>query len=175
MKKSDLSWQPTYFDTYINKVDNLELNDALVQSLAVLENLDLNTFRRLGDQVYAPGKWTVRDILQHITDGERVFAYRALRFARNDKTTLPGFDENLFAENAGANNRPLEHILDELVTVRKSSITLFQSFDEAALRRTGVLFQSELPVLAIGFTIIGHQMHHLGILAERYLPLLNQA
>lgn len=172
MKKSDLPFAPSYYDTYIGKVDDIDLIDALDQSLAELDNLDLETLRRLGDQVYAPGKWTVRDIIQHLTDGERVFAYRALRFARNDKTALPGFDENLFAETSGANNRPLEHVLEEIRLVRLGTIALFRSFDEAALRRTGTMSGTELPVLAVGYTIVGHQKHHFGILRERYFPLL---
>ncbi len=173
MKKTDINWSPTYFDTYINKVADIELSDTLAQSLADLHQLDVSALRALGDQVYAPGKWTVRDIIQHLSDAERVFAYRSLRFARNDKTALPGFDENLFAETSGAINRPLEQVLEELKLVRKSTIVLFDTFDDEAMRRTGVMFNSELPVLAIGYTIVGHQNHHLGILRERYLPLLN--
>ena len=173
MKKSDISWNPTYFDTYINKVADIELAEALTQSLADLHQLDVAALRSLGDHVYAPGKWTVRDLIQHLSDCERVFAYRALRFARNDKTALPGFDENLFAETAGANTRPLEQVLEELKLVRKSTIALFDTFDDAALRRTGVMFNSELPVLALGFIVVGHQIHHFGILKERYLPLLH--
>lgn len=174
MKKSDLSWPPCYFDTYINKVPDVGITEALAQSLTDLNQLDVNALRALGDKVYAPGKWTVRDIFQHITDGERVFSYRALRFARNDKTALPGFDENLFAENTGANTRPLEQVLEELKIVRKSTIALFDTFSDEALARTGVMFNSELPVLALGFVTVGHQTHHLGIIRERYLPLLTK-
>jgi hypothetical protein len=173
MKKTDHHWNPCYFDTYINKVADIELAEALAQSLADLHQLDVNKLRSLGDRVYAPGKWTVRDIIQHITDGERVFSYRALRFARNDKTSLPGFDENIYALHTGANNRPLEQVLEELKLVRKSTIALFDTFDDDALRRTGVMAGSEMPVLAIGFTIVGHQQHHFGVLQERYFPLLN--
>ena len=173
MKNSDIPRNPVYFDTYINKVGDIELSEAFAQSLADLDTLDLDALRSLGDQVYAPGKWTVRDLIQHLTDCERIFEYRALRFARNDKTELPGFDENLFAETSGANTRPLEKVLEELRLVRQSSIALFDTFDDDALRRTGVMYKSELPVLAIGLTIVGHQIHHFGVLKERYLPLLN--
>lgn len=172
MKKSDLSWAPGYFDTYINKVADVELTEALAQSLADLHNLDVAKLRSLGDQVYAPGKWTVRDIIQHLSDCERVFSYRALRFGRNDSRALPSFDENLFAETAGANSRPLEQVLEELKLVRASTIALFDTFSEEALRRLGVMANMELPVLALGFTLVGHQIHHFGILKERYFPLL---
>lgn len=172
MKKSAIPHRPTYFDTYMDQVPDVELSEAFQQSMATLDALDLAKLHAIGDHVYAPGKWTIRDIFQHITDCERVFAYRALRFARNDKTALPGFDENLFAEMAGANQRSLEEILAELRHVRESSMYLFHSFEQAALPRTGLMFNSELPVLAIAFTIIGHQNHHLRIMEERYFPLV---
>jgi hypothetical protein len=175
MKLTDVPHAPSYFDTYIQQVKEADLSDALAQSLAVLDSLDFEKLLALGDRVYAPGKWTVRDLLQHITDTERIFAYRALRFARNDDTALPGFDENLFAEYSGATRRPLKDVLEELRIVRQSSILLFNSFDETALRRTGVMFKFELPVIAVGFTLVGHQNHHLRILEERYFPILTTA
>lgn len=175
MKKSDVSYAPCYFDTYISQVPDIELTDAFRQSIAAIDALDLAALQALGDQVYAPGKWTVRDIFQHIIDTERVFTYRALRIARTDQTPLPGFDENLFADNAGANRRPLESILKEMRLLREASLFQFESFDEAALRRTGVMYHSELPVLAVGFILAGHQVHHLRILQERYFPLLQTA
>lgn len=175
MKKSDVSRNPSYFDTYINQVDDIDLKEAFRQSIAALDALDLEKLHTLGDRVYAPGKWTIRELLQHITDCERVFAYRALRFSRNDQTALPGFDENLFAEYSGANRRTLEEVLAELRAVRESTRLLFDSFDEAALRRTGIMFKSELPVLAVGFIVAGHQIHHLRIMEERYFPLLQTA
>ena len=174
MKKSDVARKPSYFDTYIDKVGDIDLKDAFDQSLAELDALDLHTLHRLGDQVYAPGKWTVRDLLQHLTDCERVFCYRALSVARNDSTALPGFDENMYAQHSGANTRPLEQVLEELRLVRKASIALFDTFDEEALRRTGMMYKFELPVLAVAYIIAGHQIHHLGILKERYFPLLDQ-
>lgn len=171
MKKTSIPHPPGYFDRYMDQVADIDLTDALRQSLEAIDALDRTMLRALGDQVYAPGKWTTREVFQHITDCERVFAYRALRFARNDQTALPGFDENLFAEYAGANRRPLETVLAELRSVRESTLHLFESFDEAALRRTGVMFNTELPVLAVGFTLVGHQVHHFRILEERYYPL----
>jgi len=172
MKKSDVPRQPSYFDTYLNQVEDLELSAAFQQSVAAIDALDLEKIHAIGDRVYAPGKWTLRDVFQHITDCERVFVYRALRFARHDKTALPGFDEHLFAEMAGANRRSLEEILAELRSVRASTMLFFNSLDEAALRRTGIMYKSELPVLAVGFIAVGHQNHHLRIMEERYFPLV---
>jgi len=172
MKITDVPHAPTYFDTYISQVGDLDLSEALRRSLTAIDALDLEKLHAIGDQVYAPGKWTLKELFQHITDCERVFAYRALRFARNDKTELPGFDENLFAEFSGAKRRPIEEILAELRCVRESTKMLFDSFDEAALRRTGIMFKSELTVLAIGFTLVGHQNHHFRIMEERYFPMV---
>ena len=173
MRKSAVPRNPSYFDTYMNQVEDIDLSEAFRQSIAAIDTLDLDKLHTIGDRVYAPGKWTIRDIIQHITDCERVFAYRALRFARNDDTILPGFDENLFAEYAGANRLSLAEILAELRIVREGSRCLFESFDETALRRTGTMYKAELPVLAIGFTLIGHQIHHFRIMEERYFSLLN--
>ena len=175
MKISDLQYAPTYFDIYIKQVDDLELSEAFRQSVAAIDALDLEKLRAIGDRVYAPGKWTIKSVIRHISDCERVFAYRALRFARNDKTALPGFDENLFAEYSGADRHTLETVLAELRSVRESTKLMFDSFDEVALRRTGIMYNSELPVLAVGFTAIGHQNHHFRILEERYFPLLQTA
>lgn len=166
---------PSYFDVYINQVADIDLTEAFQQSISALNALDLEKLHAIGDRVYAPGKWTIRDLIQHITDTERIFSYRALRFSRNDQTPLPGFDENLYAENSGANRRPLEAVLAELRCVRESSIHLFNSFDETALSRTGVMFNYEVSVLGVGFTLIGHQNHHLRILEERYFPMLQTA
>lgn len=172
MKKSDVPHNPTYFDTYINQVDDIDLSDALQLSLDAIDSLDLEKIQAIGDNVYAPGKWTLKDLLQHSIDTERIFAYRALRFARNDKTALPGFDENLFAGHAEAGRRTFEEIILEMRSVRVSTMHLFASFDEAALRRTGIMYKAEISVLAIGFTLVGHQNHHFRIMEERYFPML---
>ena len=98
MKKSDISQAPCFFDTYIHKVDDIELSEALKQSISELDNLDFETLNKLADFAYAEGKWTVKDIFQHLIDTERIMSYRALCFARNEKTKLPGFDENAYAQ-----------------------------------------------------------------------------
>ena len=172
MKKSDVFRKPSYFDRYIDQTPDIDLSEAFQQSIDTIDALDLDLLRRLGDQVYAPGKWTVRDIFQHITDTERIFDYRALRFSRNDQTPLPGFEEDDYARYADANRRPLEDIIAEMRQVRIGSQMLFESMSEAALQRTGVMFNSEVPVLAVGFTLIGHQVHHFGVMKERYFSLL---
>ena len=126
----------------------------------------------MGDKIYAPGKWTINEIIQHITDNERVQAYRALRIARNDKTPLPGYDENLFAANVQPAGRSLDDLLEEFAVVRKSNIILFENFSDEVQQRTGVCNNATIPVLALGFVLVGHQLHHASIIREKYLPLV---
>lgn len=159
---------PAYFDTYINQVPEKNLFDALRQSKSDIENLDLQNLKSIGNKVYAPGKWTIKDILQHIIDVERVFAYRALRIARNDKTPLSGFEDEMYATNAFANNRQLEDIINELIIIRESSIFLFKSIAPKNLLNIGSASGKEMSVLALGFVIAGHQTHHLNVIKEKY-------
>jgi uncharacterized damage-inducible protein DinB len=118
---------------------------------------------------YAEGKWTIKEILVHISDDERIYAYRALRFARNDKTELPGFEQDDFARYSGANARSLDDILEELTTVRHATISLFNSFDNEALTRAGVANGNIMSVRAAAYHIAGHELHHINIIKERYL------
>jgi uncharacterized damage-inducible protein DinB len=121
------------------------------------------------DYRYAEGKWTIKDILLHLIDSERIFAYRALRFARNDKTELPGFDENSYVDEANANQRSIQDLLTELLVVRQASLTLFKSFSEEQLLCKGIASNNPMSVRALGFIIIGHQNHHQKVFEERYL------
>ncbi len=171
MTKSDIKPVPIYFDRYINMVPEDQLSLAFKHSLAAIEHVNVGLFEKIGDKVYAPGKWTIKDILQHLIDSERVFAYRSMRFARHDTTPLPGYDENLYAKTAEASNRSLESILAELEAVRTSTIFLFESFSASSLLRTGVCFDKEISVLGLGFTIIGHQIHHFNVINDRYAKL----
>ena len=113
MKRSDIKQPPCYFDRYINQVEDSELLDAFERSRSELEALDLKTFCELGDAVYAEGKWTIKDIFQHLIDVEYILAYRALRIARNDKTSLSGFDEDLLAKNVDTSQRDLASLVFE--------------------------------------------------------------
>jgi CO dehydrogenase/acetyl-CoA synthase gamma subunit (corrinoid Fe-S protein) len=171
-KWSDMPELPVFFDRYIKKVDNVGLGVAFEKLNPSAIMADKNKLSLLKDQVYAPEKWTVKDILQHIIDTERILTYRALRFARNDKTILPSFEENDFAKNTLVARRTIDDLMNEWESVRASSISLFKSFDENMLSRKGVTFASSISVLAIGFVIVGHAIHHYGILEERYFPTL---
>lgn len=172
MNRSDINPLPEYFDRYINLTDDVELGTVLQQSFTAIAHFPLANWTALGNRVYAPGKWTVADVLQHVIDTERIFTYRALRFARKDATPLPGFEEANYGEAAGASTRSLDSLIAELKLVRQSTIALYQSFTPDMLQYTGASFKGFYSVGAIGFIIAGHQLHHLNILAERYEPLV---
>ncbi len=166
---------PAFFDRYIKLVDEgADLLPTLAQTADFTTLISADILGALGDRVYAPGKWTIRDQVQHLTDTERVMAYRALRFARADATPLPGFDQDLFVDSACATRRPLTELLTEYTLVRQTNILLFQSFDDEMLLRTGIASNQVLSPVALGFMVVGHALHHVKIIRERYLPLLNQ-
>ncbi len=165
---------PEFFDRYINLVEEDDLLEALKNAQRAIEQLDKDKLRKIGSTVYAPGKWTVNDIFQHIIDNERIQSYRALWFARGDTHELPGYNENNFAANARTDNRTLDEMIEELLTVRKSTIQLFSSLEPDALKRVGTCFSRSVPVIGLGFMLAGHQIHHLRVLKERYEPLADK-
>jgi hypothetical protein len=173
MTKSDIQVMPKFFDRYINLAENIDIIEALTQTASFSSLIPIETLEALGDLRYAPGKWTVKDILQHVIDNERIMTYRAMRFARNDKTALPGYDEELFGQNANATRRSLIDLYDEYAVLRKASINLFKSFDDEMLMRDGICFNQTISALALGYVVVGHALHHATIIRERYLPLLD--
>jgi uncharacterized damage-inducible protein DinB len=118
---------------------------------------------------YGEGKWTIKEILAHIIDDERIYAYRALRFARNDKTELAGFEQDDYALHSGANERDIKEILKEFARVRHATISLFEGVDREALIRVGVADGNDMSVRAAAYHIAGHELHHIKIIKERYL------
>jgi uncharacterized damage-inducible protein DinB len=139
--------------------DNLKATSDFILSLPE-EKL---TFR------YAEGKWTVKEVLAHVVDDERIYAYRALRFARNDKTELPGFDQDDYAAHSGANGRDVKDILKEFASVRRATISLFEGLDDEALLRSGAADGKVMSVRAAAYHIAGHELRHINIIRERYL------
>lgn len=155
--------------TYIQALENVELFEELEISLhdfiKFVQNIPLDKF----DYRYAEGKWTIKEIIQHIIDTERIFSYRALRISRNDKTPLPGFEENDYADNTDAKSRSIQDLLTEFSAVRHSNLLMFKSFSDEQLRRIGTASNHEISVRAIGFILLGHLKHHQRVFAERYL------
>ncbi len=167
--RPDLTRVGSWYHGYINQVPEDEISEAFINQSAVfirfLETIPPDKY----DFRYAEGKWSIREVVQHIIDAERVFAYRALCFARKDRTPLPSFDENVFAQNAKADTRNWEKLVEEFKVVRRSSELLFNSFDEEQLAAEGIASNSPSYVLAVGYTLIGHSLHHMKVTRERYL------
>ena len=120
---------------------------------------------------YAPGKWTIKEILVHIIDDERIYTYRALRFARNDKTELPGFEQEDYTLNSDANERKLKDILKEYEAVRNSTIQFFNGLEKKAFLRSGIANGNIMSVRAAAYHIAGHELHHVNLIRERYLGI----
>ncbi|AXT60611.1 DinB family protein [Aquimarina sp. AD10] len=166
----DSTEYPSYAEMYMNYVkrdgtlirqfeDNLESTKKFISELRK-ESLDVK---------YRPDKWTLKEVLVHIIDDERIYAYRALCFARNDKTCFPGFEETEYAKHSDAHLRSLNSIIEEYVAVRKATITLFKGFSERALLRIGRANENNTSVRALGYHIVGHELHHIQIIRDRYL------
>ena len=150
----------------VGEVDLLEeLEISVHRLIRFVREIPMDKF----DYRYAEGKWTIKDILQHLIDAERIFSYRALRFARKDQTPLAAFEENDYADIAGGSQRSIQELLTELAVVRQSTISLFKTFDGETLKRTGTASGHPMSVRALGFVIIGHQNHHQNVYQQRYL------
>jgi DinB superfamily len=174
MKRSQLDPMPEYFDRYINKCDDVELLDAIQISINELQNLPIEQWRALGNRVYAPGKWTVKDILQHLIDAERIFSYRVLAFTRNEIQPMPYFSEDDYAVAAEGNKRTIGSLVAELKIVHQSLHALYKSFTPEMLQKKGKGFKGEYTVASMGFMLPGHQRWHFQLLEEKYIPLLNE-
>ena len=169
MPRPDLSRVPEFYHGYISKVKENDLMSALQNSTSELFSLLKAIPKEKHDYRYAEGKWTIKEVVQHMLDGERVFTYRALRFARKDDTALPGFDENLFAQTAKADKRNWNDMVEEFTALRKSTEAMFASFDNEQLEQTGIASENSIYVLGIGFIVAGHVNHHCQVIKERYL------
>ncbi|MFC4721940.1 DinB family protein [Geojedonia litorea] len=158
-----------YYGTYIDKTAGLDLKSGL----KVGGKRTINFLKSISNEKleyrYAKGKWTIKEIIQHLIDAERVFAYRALRIAREDQTPLPGFEQDDYVLPSKANNRSLDQLLNEYAAVRQATVTLFDSFSDEMLIQLGTASNSPISVRAIGFIIIGHEIHHCDVIKERYL------
>lgn len=158
-----------YLENYIGKAKGDDVRSALEAALARTSALFGAVSETRGTYRYAPGKWSVKEVLQHINDSERIFAYRALRFARNDATPLAAFDENHYAPASQADRSSLAAILYEHNAIRQSTVALFNSFDTRMLQRIGTAGGNTMSVHALGLIIAGHAEHHCDIHEQRYL------
>jgi uncharacterized damage-inducible protein DinB len=165
----ELQKVPSHFMHYVEHVRTLDFMDALSESSAKMQEFLRTVPEAKGTYRYADGKWSIKEVLNHLMDAERIFAYRALRFSRNDKTELAGFEENDYAPEANAHARTIKQLSDEMIRLRATSIDLFASFTPEMLERSGKASKNVAQVKVFAYLIGGHEMHHLAIFKERYM------
>ncbi len=158
-----------YFENYTSLVSEKETLDAFANQAKTLPDFFASISEEKATYAYADGKWTLKEMLQHMIDTERIFGFRALAIARKETVTLPGFDENIYAANSLANRRKWADLVEEMITVRESTTMLFSSFSEEMLANTGNFSAATANVNTIGNIIVGHFYHHIKIANERYL------
>lgn len=169
MPKPSPTTYPEYFKRYVDQVPEEDLSTAFSNQLSVINKLLNSVTEEKSMYAYDTGKWTLKELLQHMIDTERIFNYRALCIARKETVSLPGFDENTYAANSNANARNWEDMVDEFLTVRRSTEFLYKSFTDETLGYSGLANNKPTTVLSLGFTTLGHFYHHKKVMEERYL------
>lgn len=168
--KFQSSEYPVFYKPYITILEEgSSLLDNLVGSLQRFEQVLFDAAEEKQEYRYQKEKWTLKELVQHMIDAERVFVYRALRFSRNDGTNLPGFEENSYVSNYDIQKRNYRDLVEEFILIRKATILMFRDFDESMLNLSGTIENNSITVKALGFICSGHVMHHLNIIEERYL------
>jgi len=175
MKRPEPAEYAEFYAGYVSEVPGSDVLGVLESQRVQMLQLFAARSERDGSVRYAPGKWTVKEVLGHINDAERIFAYRALRIARGDQTPLAAFEQEDFVRNGGFGERTLVDLAEEFGLVRNASVALFRSLREDAWPRRGVASQKEVTVRALAFITVGHQIHHRSILEERYFPAIPRA
>ena len=164
------------FQKYIQRYLDLIPSENWLEEMKISGNKTLEIYQNLSEEnsnfTYAEGKWTLKELLQHLIDAERIFAYRALRFARKDQTELAGWDEEEYAKHYFSSERTLKSLVDEFENVRKSSVLFFENLNQEQLSSKGIANGNEISVETIGKLIVGHNLHHLNIISERYILIL---
>jgi len=166
--KNDVLAAP-FYQNYISKAPDEDVAKAISTNARNFRKLLKRIPKKKIDYAYEEGKWTIREMLQHIIDAERVFSYRATSIARKDATPLPSFDENQWAAHSQASSRKWKEMIEEFRSLRSANEILFSAMSEEQLRSIGVASGKEVNVLALGFIIAGHVEHHMEIIKERYL------
>lgn len=165
----------SYYEKYIELYPGNDVVSALEAQRLQTMQLFAGRSERDGNFRYAPDKWTVKDVLGHITDSERIFTYRALRIARGDKTPIEGFEQDDYVRDGGFKERTLASLVEEFAQVRGASLAMFRSFGNDAWLRRGTANKNEVSVRALAFITAGHELHHRKILDERYFSAIPRA
>jgi hypothetical protein len=158
-----------YYEKYISLVDGNDALPVLVQQPAELRSMFSGLAEEKGTFAYAEGKWTLKELLSHLVDGERIFSYRVLRISRGDETPLEGFEQDDYIENSNANNRTFADLLEEFDLQRRSNMLLLNNISDDGSKRMGTASDNPVSVRALAYVMAGHTRHHLNVLRERYL------
>lgn len=158
-----------YYKNYVSKIGEIDVMRELVSQADELRSLLVSLPEEKGTYAYSAGKWTIKELLSHLIDGERIFAYRMLRISRGDETPIEGFEQDGYVENSNANNRLFADLLEEFDLQRRANLLLIGNLDEAATLRMGTASGFPVSVRALVYISAGHVKHHLDILKDRYL------
>jgi uncharacterized damage-inducible protein DinB len=169
MQFPDATEYNPYYGQYIQYLKGKDVIGTLEKGVLEVNDLMASLTEEKLQSAYAEGKWTIKEVLQHIMDTERIFCNRALRFARNDKTELPGYEQDDYVPFSGANERNSMEMLREYNAIRQATITMLQGFSDEMLVREGVASGSNMSVRAIAHVVTGHERHHMNVIKERYL------
>jgi uncharacterized damage-inducible protein DinB len=174
-RKPESSEYAAFYETYVSLVPHADILNVLDAQRLQMTQLLSACSERDGNFRYAPEKWTVKDVIGHLADCERIFTYRALRIARGDTTPLSGFEQDDYVRLAGSARRQLQDLAEEFSLVRSSTMALYRSLDEEAWMRRGSANKNEVTVRALAFITAGHELHHRRILEERYFAAIPRA
>jgi hypothetical protein len=177
--KSALRPEPTeyapFYETYVSKVQGGDVIAQLESQRLQTAQLFAASSERDGNFRHAPGKWTIKEVVGHLSDAERVFSYRAMRIGRGDQTPLPGFEQDDYVKNGNFSEQSLADLVAEFGLVRASTLALLRSFNAEAWGRRGIASNNPVTVRALAFIIAGHELHHREILKEQYFPAIPRA
>lgn len=162
----------TFLEEIMQLNEGNELHKALEISLNRINALNLVQLNKIGLRTYQEDKWTVHQIIQHLIDWERIWCIRAILFARQEGSIPEAYDQEIMGNNSNANERPLDHLIGEMRTLRQSTIMMFESYNKDILETNCVFFEYEMPLYALGLAITAHQIHHFKVIEEWYLPLV---
>lgn len=168
-KRPDKAEYAPYYQNYIDLVKANDIIKTLESQVLAFQAFVTSIPEEKESFAYAPGKWTIKEVIGHIIDTERIMGYRALRIGRGDETPLPGFDENLYVSNAKSSGRTLYDLAHEFSLVRTSNVALFKTFDSTVMDRKGIANNNPLSVRACLYVIAGHELHHINVIKSRYL------
>jgi len=169
MNRPNENEYPVYYSNYINLVEDDNIISVLENQIDFVKEFFINISEEKSNFRYAEGKWTIKEVFGHVIDTERIFAYRALRISRNDKTPLPGYDQDLFVKNSNFKNVSLQNLVDEFISVRKSNLKMFKNFSSEMWLNIGTANEKLISVRAIAFILAGHLLHHLKVIEQKYM------